>query len=88
MADDRKYDFLQLMGDTARALGEHAAAVAHYKDYLSHFGMNIPVLNGIGHCQLALGDTAEALYAFEKSLELNPKQEDLRTLVKSLKEKK
>jgi len=30
----------------------------------------------------------DALYAFEKSLELNPKQDDLRTLVKSLKDKK
>jgi GWxTD domain-containing protein len=88
MGDDRRFDFLKMMGDTSRALGEYAAAVGYYRDYLGHFGMNILVLNGIGHCELALGHTAEALYAFEKSLELDPKQEELRTLVKTLKEKK
>jgi len=88
LGDDRKFDFLQMMGDVSRALGEHAQAVVYYKDYLGHFGMNIQVLNGIGHSEMALGNTEGALYAFEKSLELNPKQEDLLKLVKSLKEKK
>jgi GWxTD domain-containing protein len=88
LGDDRRFDFLQMLGDVSRALGAHADAVAYYKDYLAHFGMNIPVLNGIGHSEMALGNTAGALYAFEKSLELNPQQEDLRALVKSLKEKK
>jgi len=88
LGDDRRFDFLQIVGDVSRALGEHAEAISYYKDYLSHFGMNIPVLNGIGHSEMALGNTAGALYAFEKSLELNPQQDDLRALVKSLKEKK
>ncbi len=88
LADDRRFEFLQMMGDVSRALGEHAEAVAFYKEYLAHFGMNIQVLNGIGHSEMALGNIDGALYAFEKSLELNPKQEDLRALVKSLKEKK
>jgi len=88
LGDDRKFDFLQMMGDVSRALGEHAQAIVYYKDYLGHFGMNIQVLNGIGHSEMALGNTAGALYAFEKSLELNPKQDDLLALVKSLKEKK
>jgi GWxTD domain-containing protein len=88
LGDDRRFDFLQMLGDVSRALGEHAQAVVYYKDYLGHFGMNIQVLNGIGHSETALGNTAGALYAFEKSLELNPKQDDLQALVKSLKEKK
>ena len=88
LADDRRFEFLQMMGDVSRALGEHAEAIVFYKEYLTHFGMNIPVLNGIGHSEMALGNINGALYAFEKSLELNPKQEDLRALVKSLKEKK
>jgi tetratricopeptide (TPR) repeat protein len=88
LGDGRRFDFLQMLGDVSRALGAHADAVAYYKEYLAHFGMNIPVLNGIGHSEMALGNTDGALYAFEKSLELNPKQEDLRALVKSLKEKK
>ena len=88
LGDDRRFDFLQMLGDVSRALGAHAEAIVFYKDYLSHFGMNISVLNGIGRSEMALGNTDGALYAFEKSLELNPKQEDLLALVKSLKEKK
>lgn len=88
LGDDRRFEFLQMMGDVSRALGENAEAVAFYKEYLAHFGMNIPVLNGIGHAEMALGNTEGALYAFEKSLELNPKQDDLRALVRSLKDKK
>ena len=88
LGDDRRFDFLQMLGDVSRALGAHAEAIVHYKDYLSHFGMNIPVLNGIGYSEMALGNKDGALYAFEKSLELNPQQDDLRALVKSLKEKK
>jgi GWxTD domain-containing protein len=48
LGDDRRFDFLQMLGDVSRALGEHAEAIAYYKDYLAHFGMNIQVLNGIG----------------------------------------
>ena len=88
MADDRKYDFLQLVGDASRALGEYAEAIASYKDYLSHFGTNIVVLNSIGDCYAKLGDTAQALVALERSLQLNPNQEAVKALVKSLKEKK
>jgi len=88
LRDDRRFDFLQMLGDVSRALGEYAEAIVYYRDYLAHFGMNISVLNGIGHSELKLGNTEGALYAFEKSLELNPKQADLLALVKSLKEKK
>jgi len=88
MADDRKFDFLLLIGDASKALGEFAEAVAYYKDYLTHFGTNIPVLNSIGDCYIKLGDTAQALVALERSLQLNPNQEALKALVKSLKEKK
>ena len=88
MEDDRKFEFLEMMGNVSRALGDYGGAIAYYKDYLGHFGMNILVLNGVGQCHLQLGNTVDALYAFEKSLELNPKQDDLRTLVKSLKDKK
>ena len=88
MAHDRKYDFLQLLGDASRGLGEYGEAVTFYKDYLAHFGTNIAVLNNIGECYVKVGNVAEALVAYERSLELDPKQESLRALVKTLKEKK
>lgn len=85
---ETRNDFLELLGQTSQALGELAEAAAYYKDYLTHFGTNISVLNAIGDCYSQLGNIAEALFAYEKSLELNPNQEKIKALVKSLKEKK
>ncbi len=88
MSDEQKYDFLQLLGDASRGLGEYGEAVTFYKDYLAHFGTNIIVLNNIGECYVRLGNVPEALIAYERSLELDPKQETIRAAVKSLKDKK
>ena len=85
---ERRYDFLQLAGDASKALGEYAEAIAFYRDYLSHFGTNLVVLNAIGESFYKLGNVAEALVAWERSLKLNPNQEQIASLVKSLKEKK
>lgn len=86
--DQQKYEFLQIVGQSCQALGELNEAISYYKEYLSHFGTNILVLNSIGECHYRLGNTEEALIAWEKSLEINPNQEKLKTLVKSIKEKK
>lgn len=85
---ETRYDFLQIVGESSQALGELAEAAFHYKDYLMHFGTNIFILNAIGECYSQLGNMAEALLAWEKSLELNPNQDKIKSLVKSLKEKK
>jgi hypothetical protein len=39
---------------------------------VSHYGVNASVLNAIGESDLGLGKLAEALAAFEKSLQLSP----------------
>ena len=83
-----KPNFLQVLGESSEALGEYAQAIAYYQDYLTHFGTNIVVLNAIGECHFRLGNVAEALVAWEKSLEMEPKQEKLRERVRGLKEKK
>jgi len=76
-----------LLGRACQALGQYQEAVKHYASYLARFGANIDILNFLGTCHFQLGDTAEALKAFEKSLELKPDQEQLRALVESLKKK-
>lgn len=86
--DQKKHNFLQILGQSSQALGEYAQAIYYYQEYLSYFGTNIIVLNAIGDCYVRLGDTAAALVAWEKSLELEPKQEGLRERVRALKEKK
>lgn len=88
MDEKSRPGFLQVAGQASQAMGELAEAIVYYQDYLAHFGTNIIVLNAIGECYLQLGNPAEALVAWEKSLEIEPKQDKLRERVKALKEKK
>lgn len=88
LKDQEKYEFLGILGQSCQALGEFGDAISYYKDYLSHYGTNLNVLNSIGECYYRLGNIEEALIAWEKSLEINPKQEKLKKTVESIREKK
>ena len=81
-----KHEFYSLLGQSCQSLGELAEAIVYYKSYLAYYGTHIQILNSIGECYYQLGDNKEALNAWEKSLELDPKQGRLKELVKSLKE--
>ncbi len=80
--------FILLMGKSCQALGETADAVSFYKTYLLRFGANVSVLNSLGDCHLALGQKEEALIAYEKSIQVEPNQERIKILIRTLKEKK
>ena len=88
LKDQEKYEFLGILGQSCQALGEFGDAISYYKDYLSHYGTNLNVLNSLGECYYKLGNTEEALIAWEKSLEINPKQEKLKKTVESIRKKK
>ena len=88
LKDQEKYEFLGILGQSCQALGEYGEAISYYKDYLSHYGTNLNVLNSIGECYYRLGNLEEALIAWEKSLEIDPKQEKLKKTVESIREKK
>ena len=77
-----------MLGKAHQALGEYAEAIAVHKQYLTHFGTNINVLNSIGDCYYQLGNFPEALEAWNKSLQISPDQERIKALVKSLQVKK
>jgi len=83
-----KNEFLGLLGQSCQALREYEDAISYYKAHLSHFGTNINTLNSIGECYHQLGNIEEALIAWEKSLELSPKQENIRKLIDSLRQNK
>jgi len=88
LKDQEKYEFLGILGQSCQALGEFGDAISYYKDYLSHYGTNLHVLNSIGECYYKLGNIEEALIAWEKSLEISPKQEKLKKIVESIRDKK
>ncbi|MBC7362119.1 MAG: GWxTD domain-containing protein [Candidatus Aminicenantes bacterium] len=86
--NQQNYDFLEILGQSSQALEKYEEAINYYKQYLSHFGTNINILNAIGECYYKLGDINEALYAWERSLQLEPNQEKIKAQVKALKEKR
>ena len=76
------------MGNSSQALGEYLEAISFYQEYLSFYGTNIFILNSIGDCYFQLNNTQEALNAWEKSLEISPDQEKIKTRIRNLREKK
>jgi GWxTD domain-containing protein len=82
-----KHDFYSLLGQASQALGKLDEAILYYKSYLDYYGTHIQILNSIGECYYQGGNKPEALNAWERSLELDPRQEKIRKRVESLKKK-
>jgi GWxTD domain-containing protein len=78
---------LYFLGKSAHSLGRLDEAIVDYTDYLSRFGLNLEILNLLGTAHYQKGNAAEALRAWQRSLEINPGQENIRKLVRSLQEK-
>jgi tetratricopeptide (TPR) repeat protein len=79
------YDVYFLLGMAHQALGEYSQAISLYDKAVSHFGININLLNSLGECYYRLGELGEALAAWEKSLEINPNQPEIEKKVKAKK---
>jgi len=73
------------LGKSCQMLSQYEEAILYYKEYLSHFGTHLEILNSIGECYYQMGNNKEALLAWEKSLEINAKQEEIKKIVDSLK---
>ena len=72
------------LGKAAQSLGDYSVAASHYRDYLSHFGTHLDVLNSLGECYFQSGDKAQARKIWEKSLEIDPKQEKIRGFLEKM----
>ncbi|NIM90938.1 MAG: GWxTD domain-containing protein [Candidatus Aminicenantes bacterium] len=86
-SEEESEGVLYFLGKSTHALGLYQEALSFYERYLSHFGANLEILNLVGSCHYQLGDKKEALEIWQRSLELNPDQEDIKKLVQSLHEK-
>jgi GWxTD domain-containing protein len=78
---------LYFLGKSVHSLGQLDEAIVIYSDYLSRFGLNLEILNLLGTVHYQNGNSAEALRAWQRSLEVNPGQENIKKLVESLQEK-
>lgn len=88
LSSSERQDFLSLAGQAFQALGKYQEAAACYEEYMSHFGLNINLLNNLGDCYYRLGDFSKALAAWERSLKVNPHQENIKKMVDLLKQRK
>jgi tetratricopeptide (TPR) repeat protein len=79
------YEVFFLAGGAYKNLGELNKAIGVFNKAISHYGLNPTLLNIIGECYFQLGNTEEALAAWEKSLEINPNQPQIRKNVEDLK---
>jgi GWxTD domain-containing protein len=82
------FELFVILGKAYQNSGELNKAIAIFDKAISHYGLNINLLNSIGECYFQLRIPDEALAAWEKSLELNPDQPEVQRNVKILKEKK
>jgi GWxTD domain-containing protein len=82
------YGVFFMMGKAYQNLGELSKAIDLFDKAITHYGLNINLLNAIGECYFQLGEPGEALAAWQKSLEINPNQPQIKKNVEALKEKK
>ena len=78
------YDLYLLLGRAYQKLGEWDKAIDIFNDAVSRYGIGAVLLNAVGACYLEKGDSKAALVAWEKSLELNPDQPQVRKSVEAI----
>lgn len=81
------YDMFLVLGKAYQNLGELTEAIDVYNKTISHYGLNTYLLNSLGECYTSMGNPEEALAAWEKSLEIDPKQIELKRKIERLKKK-
>jgi GWxTD domain-containing protein len=82
------YEFYLLRGLAWQKLGEWDKAIAVFNEAISHFGTDMNILNALAECYLQKGNPKEALAVWQKSLELNPDQPEVRKAIETLEEKR
>lgn len=82
------YTLFVSLGRASQGLALYDEAIGFYKRFLEHEGLSFEILNSVGQCHRALGHTAEAISAFETSLELNPGQPQIFKDLEELKAKR
>ncbi len=86
--DPPLYDVFFVLGRAYQALGELSKAIELFNSALDHYGINTNLLNSVGECYFQIGEIEEALAAWEKSLEINPDQPELKRSLEAIKENK
>jgi GWxTD domain-containing protein len=84
--DIANFDLYESLGKAYQETGEFKDAAAWYQKALAFKGNVIEILNSLGECYFKMGDKGQALRAWKKSLEINPKQENIKKMIDKLRE--
>jgi tetratricopeptide (TPR) repeat protein len=82
------YSLYMVLGEAHQGAGEYERAISCYQNYISHEGASFRVLNSIGDCYFKIGNHREVIRAWEKSLEINPNQPEIKKKIETIKSKK
>lgn len=80
-----RYETYYTAGEALFRSGQFEQAINVLDRAVNHYGTNINLLNLIGDCYLGLGKKEEALAVWQKSLEINPEQPELKQKINSVK---
>lgn len=83
-AEIENYAIFVSLGRAEQGLEDYDEAIGYYQAFMEHEGLHYEILNAVGQCHRASGHIAEALRAWEKSLELNPDQPEIKKNLESL----
>jgi tetratricopeptide (TPR) repeat protein len=78
------FDLYNCLGKASQRIGELKEAISWYEKALAFRGDVVEVLNPLGDCYLKLGNKEQALRAWKKSLEINPKQDEIKKMIEKL----
>jgi len=81
-----QYEIYFILGKAYQSLGQLDKAIETFDKAIDHFGLNTSLLNAVGECYFQLGRYEEALITWEKSLEINPNQPELKKSLEAIKE--
>jgi GWxTD domain-containing protein len=81
------YEAFSILGTAYRNLGQWDKAIATYDQAIARFGLNTSLLNAVGECYHRLQNLEEAVKAWEKSLELDPNQPEIKDKVEDIKKR-
>ncbi|MFB0565571.1 MAG: GWxTD domain-containing protein [Candidatus Aminicenantaceae bacterium] len=87
-AKKENFALFYYLGKAFQKEGDLEEAITYYQKALSHKGNVIEILNSIGECYFLSGNNRQALQAWQKSLEINPNQENIRKIIKGIKKEK
>lgn len=73
-----------LLGRSSFFQNDFGKAIYYFKKYLSRFGTNLEILNLLAESFFQTGEREEARSAWKKSLEIEPRQEDIRKKLDAL----